>query len=477
VAGWQAGPQRLGGRFNCPRVSFSFGGAGVVRRDWFVTGTIVVIAAAIAVVYLSGVGRCESSPSTGTSTCYSTTPWSLPIVLLVMAIGAAIIVFSIVPVQWVRAMRAAVREDGPVKEPLRVGERGTNDHDLPPMRRVPKTRRATRVFGADKFEGGEANLENMARVERDEPPKTTREERRLRDWAERLAEREATLQATEERLRLEQEESDSRTLAPTKRSSSGAERGEIGATLEAAMSGILARLETIERRLTSQETVAAGRENLAPELKDERLASTERLEAIAKRLADDLDLDGRDLLAGRDGLLELDRDLRSREEVLWAELDQFIGGGLLSSEELRADDVKRVEPFPTEIKDLERKGAEPVPLMQIAAEPELRPPLTPSPTGKDTSREDSGQATEGILTNLITKGVAVEHISNVLQAAKKAVRSARDVTEVRGILERARASFDAGQYEEAMRQSDRILTLLRPTSADVRRGRVGPAEL
>src|SRR2546426_806976 len=78
---------------------------------------------------------------------------------------------------------------------------------------------------------------------------------------------------------------------------------------------------------------------------------------------------------------------------------------------------------------------------------------------------------------LVMKGVAVEHISEVLQAAKKAVRSARDVTEVREILERARASFDAGQYEEAMRQSDRILTLLRPTSADVRGGRVGRAEL
>src|SRR2546427_8790344 len=190
-----------------------------------------MVAAAIAVVYLSRVSGCEPSPSTGTSTCYGTTPWSLPIVLLVMAIGAAIIVFSIVPVQWVRAMRAAVREDGPVKEPLRVGERGTNDHDVPQNMKVPKTRKATRVFGADKFESGEANLENMARVERDEPPKTTREERRLRGWAERLAEREGTLRATAARRRGGRKESDSRTLAPPGRSSSGGGAAAIRATL------------------------------------------------------------------------------------------------------------------------------------------------------------------------------------------------------------------------------------------------------
>src|SRR2546426_1194841 len=249
------------------------------------------------------------------------------------------------------------------------------------------------------------------------------------------------------------------------------------ATHEAGMSGILARLEPIERRLARQETVAASNGNLDVTLKDERLASTERLERIAKRLADELDLDGRDLLAERESLLELEEDMQSREEALRAELDQFIGSGLLSSEERTADDVKSVEQSPTDVKDLKRKGAEPAPPKQIAAEPELRPPLTATPAGKDRFEGDLGKAIEGTLTILVTKGVAVEHISEVLQAAKKAVRSARDVTEVREILERARASFDAGRYEEAMRQSDRILTLLRPTSADVRGGRVGPTEL
>ena len=452
-------------------------GSSVLRRDWFVTGTIVVVAAAIAVVYLTGVGGCESSPSTGTSTCYSTTPWSLPIVLLVMAIGAAIIVFSIVPVQWVRAMQAAVRKDDPAEEPLWVGERLSNDDDVLQIKKVPKTRGATRVFGADKFEGREADLEKAARVKREAPLRTTAEERRLRDWAEKLAQREAIVQETEERLRREREELDSRILAPARSPDPGGERDETGATLEAGMSGILARLETIERRLARQETVAASKGNLDVTLKDERLASTERLERIAKRLTDELDLDGRDLLAERESLLELEEDMQSREEALRAELDQFIGSGLLSSEERTADDVKSVPPSPTDVKDLERKGAEPAPPKQIAAEPDLRPPLTATPAGKNTSGGDSGKAIEGTLTNLVTKGVAVEHISEVLQAAKKAVRSARDVTEVREILERARASFDAGQYEEAMRQSDRILTLLRPTSADVRGGRVGPAEL
>src|SRR3989475_4009892 len=436
-----------------------------------------MVAAAIAVVYLSRVSGCEPSPSTGTSTCYGTTPWSLPIVLLVMAIGAAIVVFSIVPVHWVRAMQAAVRKDDPVEEPLRVGERLSNDDDVPQIRKVPKTRRATGVLGADKFEGREADLEKAARVKREAPLRTTAEERRLRDWAEKLAQREAIVQETEERLRREREELDSRILAPARRPGPGGERDETGATLEAGMSGILARLETIERRLARRETVAASNGNLDVTLKDERLASTERLERIAKRLADELDLDGRDWLSTRDSLLELEEDMQSREESLWAELDRFIASGLLSSEERTADDVKSVEQSPTDVKDLKRKGAEPAPPKQIAAEPELRPPLTATPAGKDRFEGDLGKAVEGTLTILVMKGVAVEHISEMLQAAKKAVRSARDVTEVREILERARASFDAGQYEEAMRQSDRILTLLRPTSADVRGGRVGPAEL
>src|SRR5207245_3958541 len=277
-------------------------------------------------------------------------------------------------------------------------------------------------------------------------------ERGVRDWAEKLAQREAIVQETEERLRREREELDSRILAPARSPDPGGERDETGATLEAGMSGILARLETIERRLARQETVAASNGNLDVTLKDERLASTERLERIAKRLADELDLDGRDLLAERESLLELEEDMQSREEAMRAELDQVIGSGLLSSDVRTADEVKRVEPSPTDVKDLERKGAEPAPPKQIAAEPDLRPPLTATPAGKNTSGRDSGKAIEGTLTNLVTKGVAVEHISEVLQAAKKAVRSARDVTEVREILERARASFDAGQYEEAMRQ-------------------------
>ena len=451
-----------------------------MRRDWFITGAIVVTASAIAAVYLSGAKGCESSPSTGTVTCNGTTPWSLPVILLVMAIGAAIMVFSILPYRKSTARRTAIGEDDHLEKPLEISRREADNQDLPHVKQVPKARRATRAFGADKFEGHEADLEKAARVNREEPVKSTAEERRLRDWADRLAEREAILQATEEKLRREQEELDSRILAPTKSPSPGAERGEIGATLEAATSGILARLETIERRLTRQETVAAGRGNLGVALDDERLASTERLEQTAKRLADELDLDGRDMLASRDNLLELEEDLRSREEAFRAELEQFIGGDFLSSEERMADpavDVNSVEPSLAEFEDPERKGAEPAPPTQIAAKPELRPALAPTPTGNATSGGDSGKAIEGNLTILVTKGAAVEHISEVLQAAKKAVRSARDVTEVREILERARASFDAGQYEEAMRQWDRILTLLRPTSADVRGGRVGPAEL
>src|SRR2546428_1218835 len=265
-----------------------------------------MVAAAMAVAVRRRVRGSDPPPSPGPSTCYGTPPWSLPIVLLVMAIGAAIIVFSIVPVQWVRAMQAAVRKDDPVEEPLRVGERLSNDDDVPQIRKGPKTRRATGVFGADKFEGREADLEKAARVKREAPLRTTAEERRLRDWAEKLAQREAIVQETEEKLRREQAELDARILAPARSPSPGGERDETGATLEAGISGILARLETIERRLARRETVAASNGNRDVTLKDERLDSTERLERIAKRLADELDLDGRGLLARGESLPELE---------------------------------------------------------------------------------------------------------------------------------------------------------------------------
>ena len=247
------------------------------------------------------------------------------------------------------------------------------------------------------------------------------------------------------------------------------------------MAGILARLDTMERRVTRQETLAAREANPGQASRDQRLASTERLEETAKRLAEELDLDGRDLFAATDSVLELARDLRSREAALRAELDEFIGDAPSGEDVVarEAMDGTGVEPSVAEVKTLDPQGVEPTPPERIAAESELelRPRPAPSPASNIASESGAGRAIEGTARIGVTKGVAVEHISEVLQAARKAVRSARDVTEVREILERARASFDAGQYEEAMRQSDRVLTLLRPTSADVRGGRVGPAEL
>ena len=453
-----------------------------MRRDWFVTGTIVVVAAAIAVVYLSRVTGCEPSPSTGTSTCYSTTPWSLPIVLLVMGIGAAIMVFSIVPLRKWRAKRSVILPDDPIEGRLGIDDRNIDNHNFSQPKKEPKGRSAARDLGAaNKFQRREADFETAPRMKDDEPGKTTPEEKRLRDWAARLAEREAALRLIEERLRWEQEERDSDILALGRKPNPRIERDEVDTMREAAMAGILARLDTMERRVTRQETLAAREANPGQASTDQRLASTERLEETAKRLAEELDLDRRDLFAATDSVLELARDLRSREAALRAELDEFIGDAPSGEDVVarEAMDGTGVEPSVAEVKTLEPQSDEPTPPKRIAAEPDfgLRPRPAPSPASNIASESDAGRAIEGTARIGVTKGVAVEHISEVLQAARKAVRSARDVTEVREILEKARASFDAGQYEEAMRQSDRILTLLRPTSADVRGGRVGPAEL
>ena len=453
-----------------------------MRRDWFVTGTIVVVAAAIAVVYLSRVSGCEPSPSTGTSTCYSTAPWSLPIVLLVMGIGAAIMVFSIVPLRRSKAKRSVILPDEPIEGRLGIDDRNIDNYDFSQPKREPKGRSAARDLGAaKKFQRGEADFETAPRMKDDELGKTTPEEKRLRDWAARLAEREAALRAIEERPR-EQDNRDSQILALGRKPNPRIEREEIDTMREAAMAGILARLDTMERRVTRQETLTAREANPGGQAsRDQRFASTERLEETAKRLAEELDLDGRDLFAATDSVLELARDLQSREAALRAELDEFIGGSPSGDDVVarEAVDAASVEPSVAELKTLEPQGVEPPPPKRIVAEPELelRPRLAPSPASNIASESGAGRAIEGAARIGVTKGVAVEHISEVLQAAKKAVRSARDVTEVREILERARASFDAGQYEEAMRQSDRILTLLRPTSADVRGGRVGPTEL
>src|SRR2546428_14015161 len=119
--------------------------------------------------------------------------------------GAEIMVSSILPYRKSTARRTAIGEDDHLEKPLEISRREADIQDLPNVKQVPKARRATRAFGADKFEGREADLEKAARVNREEPVKSTAEERRLRDWAERLAGGGGVLLATEGKVRREQE--------------------------------------------------------------------------------------------------------------------------------------------------------------------------------------------------------------------------------------------------------------------------------
>src|SRR5439155_25988034 len=131
-----------------------------------------------------------------------------------------------------------------------------DNHNFSQPKREPKGRSAARDLGAAKTFQREADFETAPRMKDDEPGKTTPEEKRLRDWAARLAEREAALRLIEERLR-EQDDRDSQILALGRKPNPRIEREEIDTMREAAMAGILARLDTMERRVMRQETLAA----------------------------------------------------------------------------------------------------------------------------------------------------------------------------------------------------------------------------
>ena len=431
-----------------------------MRRDWFATGTIVVIATAVALRYLSGLDSCEPASSAGTFSCYRATPWSIPVILLIMGIGASIMVFSIAPLRKSRAKQSEGGEYDPVGGPLRV--RVEEDDDFWQEKQVWEAPKAKGDFRARTVDGRKTEIENASPFAARRRLKPIPEERRLRDWAGALARREAILEATAKKIRFDQETLRFRILASRTADLVSAELDEPVATAESAMADIVARLRRLERRLGRVEALLARQEDDQVEGRDGRPGSIERLERRTLQIDEDLLRDRKDLIAVRERLLQLERDLRVELEAFMAHRDSAGQEGSPFQMEQPIDEV-----FDEPLVDPELVGhiaVEPVATdgprtrrVSVKQERESGPQPGSFPKTSGTSEVRTQQGTGQIR---VTKDEATHRIETVLQAAKKAVQNAHNVIEVREILMKTRASFDAGRYEEAMGHSDRILALL-----------------
>ena len=67
-----------------------------MRRDWLVTGAIVVSGAILAALYLTTAVRCDPPSGDGAQVCYGVAPWGMPALFTIMASGVGLMVFSIV---------------------------------------------------------------------------------------------------------------------------------------------------------------------------------------------------------------------------------------------------------------------------------------------------------------------------------------------------------------------------------------------
>ncbi len=85
-----------------------------MRRDWFATGAIAVVAAALAVWYLTEVEGCD--PVSGA--CFQAAWWTVPGLLLILAIGAGIMFFSIASTGTAKSQGATEVKNGTREEPL-----------------------------------------------------------------------------------------------------------------------------------------------------------------------------------------------------------------------------------------------------------------------------------------------------------------------------------------------------------------------
>ncbi len=90
-----------------------------MRRDWFVTGTIVVVATAFAVLYLMSAEGCD--PASGV--CTETAPWTIPTLLLVFAVGAGIMLFSITSSGTSKSQEATRAKNEAEEEPSKIGRK------------------------------------------------------------------------------------------------------------------------------------------------------------------------------------------------------------------------------------------------------------------------------------------------------------------------------------------------------------------
>jgi len=79
-----------------PPSQITIGGGGSVRRDWLVTGAIVVSGAILAALYLTTAVRCDPPSGDGAQVCYGVAPWGMPALFTIMASGVGLMVFSIV---------------------------------------------------------------------------------------------------------------------------------------------------------------------------------------------------------------------------------------------------------------------------------------------------------------------------------------------------------------------------------------------
>ncbi len=86
-----------------------------MRRDWFVTGAIVVVATAFGLLYLMSPEGCD--PVSGLCTQRAT--WEIPILLLVLAVGAGVMLFSVNSSGPSKSGKTPEAKKGSEEEPLR----------------------------------------------------------------------------------------------------------------------------------------------------------------------------------------------------------------------------------------------------------------------------------------------------------------------------------------------------------------------